>query len=318
MKAFAKIKISFFVLLTLGMVLTAQLSLAIRKGPTSDINQGKKHLRILMVTWSGYGDIESKFIEALRDRGYSVAIQTIEGLQDRGRLIKRLRELGPTLQEQFDYVYSFGTTASLMVRRIYRGAVPHIYLAVSYPNESGLLKHVAEAKIEMAGLSTSVDPKQLFSLIPIAPHRQKFALFYNPRELNSVTTRDKFKSYCETARPDCQFVDVRITPQRNNLQGVLNNLQNRQYDWVILPDDSFIGINYEKFLPLLHLLNIKVAGLLPMFDDAGAEASVYVDYGSAAKQIVELVDRRERGEAFHTMGIMRPINFITNQRYFGK
>ena len=303
-----------FKVLTLWISLAAQVSFGISKGPTTDVCQGKQHLRILMVTWSAYGDIENHFVEALRDRGYSVAVQTIEGLQDRGRLIKRLRELEPKLLEQFDYVYSFGTTASQIVRRIYRGAIPHLYLAVSYPRESGLLKHVAKAKIELAGLSTSIDPKLLFDLIPITSHHQKFALFYNPRELNSVTTRDKFKAYCETERPDCQFVDVRITPQRNNLQGVLNNLEFRQYDWVILPDDSFIGINHEKFLPLLHLLDIKVASLLPMFDAAGAEASVYVDYGAAADQVVDLLDRREKGEPFHTMGVMKPIDFITSSR----
>lgn len=84
------------------------------------------NLEIAMLLWRGETEAEAGFQAGLRKLGYTVRYTILNANQDKGELGYLLRELRPKLQE-FDYIYTFGTTVSKMTRAVVDDQVPQIF-----------------------------------------------------------------------------------------------------------------------------------------------------------------------------------------------
>jgi ABC-type uncharacterized transport system substrate-binding protein len=106
-------------------------------------------------------------------------------------------DLKPRL-ESFDYVYVFGTTATLATKSIVQDKVPIIFNIVADPVGAGLVRSLEASGGNIAGVTNEIPLSlQLKTALTVIPMK-RLGLLFNPREKNAMLVRDKI---VEVARP---------------------------------------------------------------------------------------------------------------------
>lgn len=109
-----------------------------------------------MVLWRGETDGEKGFKDGLKALGYSVDYTTINANQDRSELGRLLRnELEPKIQD-FDYIYTFGTTASQMIRTMVKDVIPQVFNIVADPVAAGIVQSMESSGGNISGASNEI------------------------------------------------------------------------------------------------------------------------------------------------------------------
>ena len=118
----------------------------------------ERDVRISMIQWRGETEACRGFKDALKEMGYSAQYTVLNAAQSRTTLGRLLREdLLPNL-DNFDYVYSYGTTASKMTKTILNNKVPHVFSNVAAPVESEIADSMQSSGRNMSGTSNRVPP----------------------------------------------------------------------------------------------------------------------------------------------------------------
>ena len=207
--------------------------------PSSAVPATGKDLNIAMVQWRGETEACRGFKDALKEMGYSVQYTVLNAKQDRTRLGGLLREqLLPNLKD-FDYVYSYGTTASKMTKTVLNNKVPQVFSNVTAPVESEIVDSMQSSGGNISGTSNRV-PLSLQIETAIRVVRLKtLAIMFNPREKNAEVVRENLHQISK--RYGFQIIDLRSVPGDNSLQNNLKKLGDGtvRVDAVYLPLDSY-------------------------------------------------------------------------------
>jgi ABC-type uncharacterized transport system substrate-binding protein len=260
-------------------------------------------LKIAMVLWRGETDAEQGFKEGLKELGHTARFVVMNAGQDRGELGRLLREdLKPQL-ERLDYVYVFGTTATLATRSIVHDTVPIVFNIVADPVGAGVVSSLERSGANIAGVSNEIPlALQLRTALTVVPVR-RLGLFFNPREKNSMLIRDKL---AEVARPlGIEVIDLRSPPAQDMLHDNLRRLRDRSVavDAVYLPADSFL-ISEAKLLGAeLRTARISSIAAVETYVDHGALLGVVPQYRELGRAAAAIVHRHLNGEWLQEMAV---------------
>ncbi|MEH6625386.1 MAG: ABC transporter substrate binding protein [Motiliproteus sp.] len=181
-------------MLSRSILLSLSLILFLAKEPPVDLPaDGPQPLSagILMVLWRGETEAEHGFREGLNELGFNSPVTIIDARQDRNRLAGLLR-LQTHQLSQFDAVYTFGTTASVMTQQVLRNRRPQIFNMVSDPVGAGLVDGLSRNQNSPSGksitgisdaISASLRLTTAATMFPI----KRLAVLINPREENSMS-----------------------------------------------------------------------------------------------------------------------------------
>lgn len=280
------------------LLLSVLVALGTLPGPA-----GAKNLRIAMVVWRGETEAEKGFRDGLRELGHTVQFTVMNAGQDRAELGRLLREdLKPRL-ETFDYVYVFGTTATLAAKSIVQDKVPVIFNIVADPVGAGIVQSLETSGGNIAGVSNEIPlTLQLRTALTVVPIK-RLGLFFNPREKNSMLIRDKV---VEVARPlGIEVVDLRSPPAQDMLQDNLRKLRERSIavDAVYLPADSFLISNAKLLGAELREGKIKSIAAIETYVDHGALIGVVPQYPELGRAAAAIVHRHLNGQRLHDMPV---------------
>jgi hypothetical protein len=115
-----------------------------------------KELKIALVLWRGETEAEQGFRDNLKELGYEAQYTVMNAGQDRSELGRLLREdLKPRLAG-FDYVYVFGTTATVAAKSIVQDKVPIIFNVVADPVGAGIVKSMDASGGNLAGVTNEI------------------------------------------------------------------------------------------------------------------------------------------------------------------
>lgn len=279
----------------------------------------EKDLRVAMIQWRGETEACRGFKDALKEMGYSAQYTVLNAAQNRTTLGRLLREeLLPNL-ENFDYVYSYGTTASQMTKTILSNKVPHVFSNVAAPVESEIADTMQSSGGNMSGTSNRVPLSlQIETAIRIVRF-QKLGIMFNPREKNAMVIRrnlhDIGKKY------GFEVIDLRSVPDGNSLENNLQKLSDGtvSVDAVYLPLDSY-HMTKAKLIGS-ELLSAKIPAIAAQkkYIQNGALFGAIPDYYALGKEVAGIVDRHRKGEALINIPIATPtkplimINKTTSQ-----
>jgi len=142
----------------------------------------EKDIRIAMIQWRGETEACRGFKDSLKEMGYSAQYTVLNAAQNRTMLGRLLREeLLPNL-DKFDYVYSYGTTASKMTKTILNNKLPHVFSNVAAPVESEIADTMQSSGGNMSGTSNRVPLSlQIETAIRVVSFK-KLGIMFNPRE----------------------------------------------------------------------------------------------------------------------------------------
>jgi len=181
----------------------------------------EKSLKIAMILWRGETRAESGFKDGLKELGYSAEYIIINAGQDIKKLGVLLSKLKSEFDE-FDYIYTFGTTVSRRTRVIVNDRVPQIFNVVTDPVGAGIVQSTESSGGNISGMSSAIPVSvQIKSALEVIKFN-KLGIFFNPREKNSMITRKELYNVAKDL--DFEVIDLRSPPVQKMLQENLQKL----------------------------------------------------------------------------------------------
>ena len=254
-----------------------------------------EELHIAMILWRGETEAEKGFKEELEGFGYSVNYDIIDAGQSIKKLGVALKELESRLND-FDYVYTFGTTVSRRVRVVLNNRVPQIFNVVTDPVGAGIVDDAMSPGGDISGVSDAVLVKQQVESALELFDIKRLGIIFNPREKNSLIARKELYTFAH--QRGIEVVDIRSPPVQQMLDDNLRNLIDRKFDVdaVYLPPDSFLVSQSGLIGSRLKEAKIKSVASVKTFIDHGALVGVVVDYFDLGRAAARIVHRHQRGE----------------------
>ncbi len=270
----------------------------------------EKELNIAMVLWRGITDAEKGFQAGLKEFGYSTRYTIIDAKQDRAEFAGLLRnELEPRLAE-FDYIYSFGTTASQMVKLMNNERVPHIFNIVTDPVKADIARNMDSAGKNISGISHQISLRlQLKKARKIKPFKTLGFLF-NSREKNSNIIREELQLIAKSHQ--FKLIELRTAPVRNILDKNLIKIEDGTVtvDAVYLPTDSYLVSNADLIGSRLKKAGVVSFGAQKEYISEGVLMGLVPDYYKLGKNAASILDRHQKGEKLKDI----PVHFETNPK----
>ena len=269
---------------------------------SSSLLASEKSLKVAMILWRGETRAESGFKDGLKGLGYSAEYTIKNAGQDIKKLGVLLSELKHKFDE-FDYIYTFGTTVSRRTRVIVNDRVPQIFNVVTDPVRAGIVQSMESSGGNISGMSNAIPISvQIKSALEVIKFN-KLGIFFNPREKNSMITRKKLYNVAKDL--DFEVIDLRSPPVQKMLQENLQKLIDEPIlvDAVYLPSDSFLVSNAKLIGSQLRTAKVKSIGAIKSFIDNGVLMGVVIDYYQLGRAVAKIVDRHQKGEKLQNIPI---------------
>ena len=288
MKKLNHIKTLFLTIIFITINLNLMASSHIQKSSVTSI---EKELKIALILWRGETKAEIGFKQKLKDLGYKVKYTTYDAQNKRFEFPTILRKVK---FENFDYIYTFGTSASQMTKHLLNNKVPQIFNIVSSPQETNIVKYMNATGGNISGVSNKVSLEvQIQTALQIIKFK-RLALFFNPREANSMIIRSKLILLGQ--KYQFEVVSLR-SPTLTMLQSNLDQLVKKQLkvDAVYLPADSFIVSNAKLIGQELRAAKLKSIAAIKEYVEYGALIGTVVDYSNLGKMAAMILHDHQNG-----------------------
>lgn len=252
-------------------------------------------LTIAMVLWRGETDAERGFRAELIRLGYNPSFITFNANQDRSALATLLRQqLLPSLA-QYDYIYSFGTTATTMVKSLIGERKPLIFNIVSDPVGAGILSEERSDNPMVAGSSNLVPMAlQLANARQHLPNSKGLLLPFNPREQNTLLTAELLLR--EAKRYQWDLTTWRIAPDKRRLTNELRRLQqDAKQSIVFLAADSYLLSIAPELLAALNEAGIPTICSAEQFVQHDCTVSTISSYDTLGRMTASIIHRHLQG-----------------------
>jgi putative ABC transport system substrate-binding protein len=272
--------------------------------PYNALFAGSKDLKIAIILWRGETKAEQGFKDGLKELGYSAHYTILNAGQDIKKLGSLLSKLRPEFDE-FDYIYTFGTTVSRRTRVIVNDRVPQIFNVVTDPVGAGIVQSMESSGGNVSGMSDTIPISvQIKSALEVIKFR-KLGIFFNPREKNSLIVRKELYDLAKDF--DFEVIDLRSPPVQKMLEENLQKVIDKSIlvDAVYLPSDSFLVSNAKLIGSQLRAAKVKSIGALKPFIVNGALMGVVPDYYEMGKIVATIVDRHQKGEKLQDIPVQQ-------------
>jgi ABC-type uncharacterized transport system substrate-binding protein len=267
-----------------------------------------KELSCAMILWRGETEAELGFKERLAQLGYQFSYDTYNADQDREKLSSLLRNDINSKLKRYDYIYTFGTTASQMTKGILKQRVPQIFNIVTDPINSRLVKNRDSPGDNISGVSHRIPfTLQLTNARKLTQFR-KLAVLFNSREENSNILYFNIKKISKDF--GFEVIGLRSPPETQRLELNLKKLVEKSVmvDAVYLPLDSYLVSRAEFIGNELRRAKIMSIGGIEKYISNGATIGTVADYYFLGRLAADIIDKHQKGTPLGKIPFLRPKN----------
>lgn len=267
-----------------------------------------KKIKIVMVLWRGMTDSEKGFLDGLEKLEHEVDYDIFNAKQDRSELAKYLRlELLPKI-ENYDYIYSFGTTATQMVKSLELKNTPHIFNIVTDPVKANIVNSLELPGGNISGVSHKVSLEEQIKMAMKIKKIKNLAFFFNPRESNSLIIKTEMEYLSN--KYAFNLLEYRTPPINNVLEDNLSDLKTKGkiIDFVYIPLDSYLTSKSTQIADYLKELKVASLAAIKEHVDNGALLGLVPDYYLLGKKAARVLDRHYNGENLAEIEVQREDN----------
>ncbi len=264
-----------------------------------------KTLKIALVLWRGETDGEKGFKDGLNELGYSAEYEIFNGEQDIGKLVYQIRK--EIRYENYDYIYSFGTTVSLKVKQCLetkRINIPQIFNLPANPVKTGIVKSMDGSGGNLAGTASGVSIR-LQILNALKTHQiKKMGIFFNPIEPQSQVFQESLMEIGKEM--GFEVVSLRTASSAVALESNLSKLisQSLDVDSVYLPQDGFLISNASLIAEALIKARLVSVGANRKLVEAGITIGTLPSYYKLGRLAAEVVNRHQQGEKIEEIPVL--------------
>ncbi len=265
-----------------------------------------KNIKVAMILWRGETLAEQGFRSQLQTFNFSVTYHVFDAGQSRAKLAMYLRNR--FVPEAWDYVYTFGTTASSMTKKKLQNKIPQIFNIVADPVKAGLMNRMEGSQENISGVTNAVSIYLQIENAMKLIHLKKLGFFFNPRENNSVIIKQRLTLLAEDL--NFELISFRSPPAPGFLDHNLEKLVNDPniVDAVYLPSDSYLLSQAAVIGKKLKAARIKGIASQKLFLDHGAYLGTVPDYFKLGELAAEIVALHQRGIHLGDIPVQRDNN----------
>ena len=267
--------------------------------PVSAANQ---ELHIAMLLWRGETEAEVGFKAGLQELGYEAIFEIHDAAQDLSNLGAMLRTINNNLIA-YDYVYTFGTTVSRRARVVIGTKLPQIFNIVTDPVGAGIVDSLEAPGPTIGGGSDRIGIIRQLDEVGRVISFRKLGFFFNPREKNSMITRDELRRYGQ--EKGFEVIDFPSPPVDQMLQRNLKLLSDSPdlVDAVYLAPDSYLVSEAQLIGSQLRQAKIISITQIRSLIEHGVLIGVTGDYHELGRAVATIVDRHQKGMALEKIPV---------------
>jgi putative ABC transport system substrate-binding protein len=263
-----------------------------------------KPLKIALITWRGETEAEKGFKDGLKDLGHEVTYQEFDAQQDMTRLSTLLKnEVDP---QQFDYLYTFGTSASVRVSKEYEEKTPQVFNIVNYPDQVELVKSLEAPGRNISGATNLIPIEKEIQTLHSIFKFKKLGAIYNPREKNLEISlqqlRDLAPKYGFTVEA------YRIIPETDTLKEFIQGVEKGE----ITADIFRISVSPQSEEITRVLTKAKIpsfSSIEEVVKKKGALMGLTSSYYDLGKAVAFIVDQNQKGMPLAEIPVAKPTSF---------
>ena len=249
-----------------------------------------KSVKGLFIYWRGETDCAKGLKKGLADLGYNLAVTEFDSERDKKKLENFLASLDET---KYDFVYTFGTTASLMTAAKVKNT-PVLFGIVTTPVKSGLIKSWESSGNNVTGVSHAIPYKDQVRFIQDLGSFKKVGLIYNPQEKNAMIAQKELTDIL--GQNGGELVSAQAS-KKEEIKAAVNSIIAAKPDIVYLPSDSFVQTNSGEIISPLTSSKIPTYGALEKLVKAGAMIGIVTSYEMVGKELAGKADKILKGQS---------------------
>ena len=242
------------------------------------------------MTHTSLDQIRDTVVSELEASGLDLEIETYNANGDTSALTTILSNIA---SESVDLVIPIATSTAQTAKMVFEGTgTPIIFAAVSDPEAAGLTGEGCE---NITGVSHAVPSDQIIGLIyNFQPDVQKVGFLYTSSEVNSVSTINAAKAYCDEI--GLAYEEVSIS-NLSELQTACETLISKGVDALFTGNDNSIASAMATYTDVAYAAGIPVyCGADSMVADGGF-ATIGVNYVQLSQQVAAIAVSVLNGES---------------------
>ena len=242
----------------------------------------------LFIQWRGETACDQGLRDGLREAEVKCDIEVFNADRSKEALAAFLDKLDPSA---YDFIYTFGTTASLMTADKVT-TTPVVFGIVTNPVKSGLINDWSFPGRNVMGVSHAIPYSDQISFILRLGSFDKIGMIYNPEEENSKIARAELEA--GLLKRGLSFIPVQAAGE-GGIEAALEKLAAEKVGLVYLPSDSFVVANAARILSGLNARKIPTYGALEKLVQNGAMIGIVSSYYQVGKNLADKVEAILKG-----------------------
>ncbi len=249
-----------------------------------------KSVKGLFIYWRGETDCARGLKKGLAALGYTLQASEFDAALDKSKLENFLKSLDET---QYEFVYTFGTTASLMTAAKVK-KTPILFGIVTTPVKSGLIASWESSGSNITGVSHAIPYKDQVRFLNDLGSYKKIGLIYNPQEKNAKIAKKELTDIIGQTDGELVFAEASVL---EDITGAVSKIKAAKPDIVYLPSDSFVQTHADDIISPLTADKIPTYGALEKLVKSGAMIGIVSSYEMVGKELAGKADEILKGKS---------------------
>ena len=225
---------------------------------------------IQMIENGAFNDMREGFIEQMKANGYKDAEFVYKCAQGNATNLQTIAQ--SMADDDYDIIATIATPATQAMVNL-ETDIPVVFIAVSAPVAAGVITDMDKPDKNATGTSNAIPVSDIFSLSnKLTPDAKKFGFLYCTSEVNSVSTVEAAKKYCD--ENNIEYKEAVVT-NSSEVQQAAQSLVG-QVDAIFIPNDSVIQASMPLVTETARENKIPVYGSSATMVDSGAFATIAV------------------------------------------
>lgn len=258
---------------------------------------------IQMIENGAFNDMREGFIDELAEKGYG---------EDKVEFVYKcaqgdatnLQTIAQSMADgSYDLVCTIATPPTQAMVNL-NSDTPVVFVSVSAPVEAGILTSMEKPDKNATGTSNAIPINEIFEFAnKLTPDVKTYGFLYCTSEVNSVTTVENAKEYCD--KNNIKYKESVVTNSAEVQQAVQALVG--EVDAIFIPNDSVIQASMSLVTEVARESKIPVYGSSATMVDSGAFATIAIsDKGIGAESADMAVEILEGKSAEDVPSIVVP------------
>ena len=258
---------------------------------------------IQMIENGAFNDMREGFIDELAEKGYG---------EDKVEFVYKcaqgdatnLQTIAQSMADgSYDLVCTIATPPTQAMVNL-NSDTPVVFVSVSAPVEAGILTSMEKPDKNATGTSNAIPINEIFEFAnKLTPDVKTYGFLYCTSEVNSVTTVENAKEYCD--KNNIKYKESVVTNSAEVQQAVQALVG--EVDAIFIPNDSVIQASMSLVTEVASESKIPVYGSSATMVDSGAFATIAIsDKGIGAESADMAVEILEGKSAEDVPSIVVP------------